>query len=263
MEGLLLSAPPKADLLRRLEDLERETGVGALAGTRARVEREGLENCRDHVNTALMDVYRLTGSGAAFSLLYELNGRSFLASIVQRLRRVNLALDPSDVLHEVFFNVYRYPHRFHADRDDAFRHWTHRIVKNTILKQWRARSRTERFEQAEETLSDRADRTSPGPERTAMLRESEKACTLAYFVCLLLYLRAYRRLAPRERRALYLVEVRGASYREVAADLGLRLENLKMVIFRARKKIFRSLEHALAGGALTLPGLPAGVGRNP
>ena len=156
MEGLLLSAPPKADLLRRLEDLERETGVGALAGTRARVEREGLENCRDHVNTALMDVYRLTGSGAAFSLLYELNGRSFLASIVQRLRRVNLALDPSDVLHEVFFNVYRYPHRFHADRDDAFRHWTHRIVKNTILKQWRARSRTERFEQAEETLAEGA-----------------------------------------------------------------------------------------------------------
>ncbi|HET6201261.1 MAG TPA: RNA polymerase sigma factor [Planctomycetota bacterium] len=247
MDGLVLTAPELADILRRLADLERETGLASLAVARARLEREGVDACRDSLDTVLMDVYRVTGSGAAFSLLYELNGRAFLASIVQRLRRIELPLDPGDVLQEVFFNVYRYPHRFHADREDAFRHWTHRIVKNTILKQWRARSRTARFEQSEEEIAERPDGPEVDPEREAMQRESEKACTFAYLVCLLHYLRAYRRLAPRERRALYLVEVKGVSYRDAAAEIGLRLENLKMVIFRARKKIFRSLEEALRG----------------
>src|SRR5213594_3799090 len=247
MDGLVLTAPGKAEVLRRLEDLERETGATPLAAARARLEREGIEACRDFLDTILMDVYRRTGSGAAFSLLYELNGRSFLASIVQRLRRIDFPLDPGDVLQEVFVNIYRYPHRFHAEREDAFRHWTHRIVKNTILKQWRARTRTARFEQAEEEIADRPDRPEVGPESEAMEHESERACTFAYLVCLLHYLRAYRRLAPRERRALFLVEVKGVSYRAAAAEIGLRLENLKMVIFRARKKIFRSLEDALSG----------------
>ena len=258
MDGLVLPAPEKAELLRRLEDIERATVVRPLAEARARLERDGLDAVRDFLDTVLMDVFRTTGSGAAFSLLYELNGRPFLASIVQRLRRIDLPLDPGDVLHEVFFNIFRYPHRFHPDREDAFRHWTHRIVKNTILKQWRSRSRTARFEQAEEEIAERPDRPDVGPEREAIVRESERACTFAYLVCLLHYLRAYRRLAPRERRALYLVEVKGVSYRHAAEEIGLRLENLKMVIFRARKKIFRSLEVALC--AVPVEGGPPGMG---
>ncbi len=43
-----------------------------------------------------------------------------------------------------------------------------------------------------------------------------------------------------------MVEVDGASYRDAAEALGLRLENLKMVIFRGRRKIFRGMEGSLA-----------------
>ena len=42
-----------------------------------------------------------------------------------------------------------------------------------------------------------------------------------------------------------MVEVEDRSYREVSEALNIKLENLKMVIFRARKKIFRNLERSL------------------
>ena len=54
-------------------------------------------------------------------------------------------------------------------------------------------------------------------------------------------------LSEREQRAIHLVEVEGLSYREAARDLGIKLENLKMVIFRARRKIHRSMRRVFEG----------------
>jgi hypothetical protein len=54
-------------------------------------------------------------------------------------------------------------------------------------------------------------------------------------------------LSDRERRALHLVEVEEWSYRQTAAELEIKLENLKMVIFRARRKIHRSMRRVFDG----------------
>ncbi|MFT6040234.1 MAG: hypothetical protein ACI9C2_000393, partial [Gammaproteobacteria bacterium] len=62
-----------------------------------------------------------------------------------------------------------------------------------------------------------------------------------------LYLRFYSQLSEREQRAIHLVEVEGSSYRDAAVDLGIKLENLKMVIFRARRKIHRSMRRVFDG----------------
>ena len=69
----------------------------------------------------------------------------------------------------------------------------------------------------------------------------------------------YTMLSERERRALHLVEVDGVSYREAAEDLEIKLENLKMVIFRARRKIHRAMRRVFEG--LTPDCRPARVGR--
>jgi hypothetical protein len=37
------------------------------------------------------------------------------------------------------------------------------------------------------------------------------------------------------------------SYRDAAGELGIKLENLKMVIFRARRKIHRSMRRVFEG----------------
>ena len=63
----------------------------------------------------------------------------------------------------------------------------------------------------------------------------------------------YKRLSEKEQTALRMVEVDGASYKDTAATLGIRLENLKMVIFRGRRKIFRGLQKSLLGFASPQP----------
>ena len=54
-------------------------------------------------------------------------------------------------------------------------------------------------------------------------------------------------LSDRERAALQMVEVQEYSYRQAADELGIKLENLKMVIFRARRKIHRSMRRVFDG----------------
>jgi RNA polymerase sigma factor (sigma-70 family) len=147
----------------------------------------------------------------------------------------------------VFFNIYRYPHRFNSEREDAFRVWSAMIVRNTVLKHLRSLARGGRAEVPFEDLSDHPAQRSTSPLSGAIEHESRHECARVYLTYLHLYLRFYSMLSPRERRALQLVEVEEKSYREAAAELAIKLENLKMVIFRARRKIHRSMRRVFDG----------------
>lgn len=206
-----------------------------------------LESRRDGIATRLMEVFRVHKSRAAFGLLYELNRQHLLQQVAARLRRYQSKADPHDVLQEVFVNIYRYPHRFNCERDDAFRLWTATIVRNTVLKHLRSLSRNGRAEVAFEDIPEQPERSSAEPLRGVIRTESEVECSRVYLTYLHLYLRFYRMLSEREQRAIHLVEVDGFSYREAAAELGIKLENLKMVIFRARRKIHRSMRRVFEG----------------
>jgi RNA polymerase sigma factor (sigma-70 family) len=151
------------------------------------------------------------------------------------------------VLQEVFFNIYRYPHRFDCARDDAFRVWSAMIVRNTVLKYLRSQGRGGRAEVPFEDLSDQPQDRAENPLTGAIATESRAECAQVYLVYLHLYLRFYTMLSEREQRALHLVEVEETSYREAARALGIKLENLKMVIFRARRKIHRSMRRVFDG----------------
>ncbi|MEO0652427.1 MAG: RNA polymerase sigma factor, partial [Planctomycetota bacterium] len=150
-------------------------------------------------------------------------------------------------LQEVFFNIYRYPRRFDSSKPDAFRIWTTTIVRNTVLKQMRSLGRSGRAEVPFEDLSEHPEELAQGPLGGAIERESEVACKRVYLVYLSLYLEFYKRLSSREQEALRLVEVEGVSYRDAADALGIKLENLKMVIFRARRKITRAMKRVFDG----------------
>ena len=205
------------------------------------------ESIRDAVSTRLMESFRERQSRAAFGLLYELNSQHLLAQVAGCLRRYGSKADPRDVLQEVFFNVYRYPHRFNSEREDAFRVWSAMIVRNTVLKHLRSQGRGGRMEVPFEDLSDQPEERSVSPLRGAIERESLEECGRVYLTYLHLYLRFYSMLSERERRAIHMVEVEEKSYRAAAAELGIKLENLKMVIFRARKKIHRSMRRVFEG----------------
>jgi RNA polymerase sigma-70 factor (ECF subfamily) len=205
------------------------------------------EALRDALSTALMEHYRRHHSRACFGALYELNRHHLLQQVSARLRRYQSKADPHDVLQEVFFNVYRYPHRFDCQREDAFRVWTATIVRNTVLKHLRSLSRNRRAEVPFEDLPEPPATGTTGPLGGVIERESVAECDRVYLLYLHLYLRFYQQLSERERRAIHLVEVEEWSYREAAAALEIKLENLKMVIFRARRKIHRAMRRVFEG----------------
>jgi RNA polymerase sigma-70 factor (ECF subfamily) len=75
---------------------------------------------------------------------------------------------------------------------------------------------------------DMADRPAPegpaGPEARADVR------------------RAFGRLTPRERALLWLAYAQGSSHREIADVLGLKTGSIKLLLFRARRKLAATLQ---------------------
>jgi len=248
-ELCLGSEEAKGRLGARLAELATEIGERDVAGMIALLVEDGRneEARRDALSTRLMECFRQTRGRACFGLLYELNNQHLLVQVAGRLRRYTSKADPRDVLQEVFFNIYRYPHRFNREREDAFRVWSAMIVRNTVLKHLRAQGRGGRAEVPFEDLSDQPEVRAASPLSGAIESESRAVCLNAYFLILDKYLKFYGRLSPREQTALHRVEVGGCSYREAADELGIKLENLKMVIFRARRKIFRAMRREFDG----------------
>jgi RNA polymerase sigma factor (sigma-70 family) len=236
-------------LLEHIAALDEELATADVEPLRAIVndpEREW-ESIRDAVSTQFMELFRVHQSRVAFGQLYELNRQHLLIQVKSRLRRYQSKADPNDILQEVFVNVYRYPHRFNCAREDAFRVWTATIVRNTVLKHLRSLSRGGRREIPFDDLPEPTEPRGAEPLKGAIEREAGDQCARVYLTYLHLYLRFYSMLSERERRAIHLVEVEDHSYREAASELGIKLENLKMVIFRARRKIHRSMKRVFDG----------------
>jgi RNA polymerase sigma-70 factor (ECF subfamily) len=59
--------------------------------------------------------------------------------------------------------------------------------------------------------------------------------------------RALSRLKPRERELLWLAYAQGSSHREIAACLGLKTGSVKLLLFRARRRLADLLRGALGG----------------
>lgn len=242
-------------LRARLLDLWERIGDPALKHlAEEQPPREGApfatrQDRSDWISTCLMEAYKNTGDAAVFGLLFELNHPVFLVAVHGQLRRASHHVDPADVLQEVFLNIYRYPHKFLSDRADAFRNWGHRIVRNTLLKFLRGEARLQRHHSLDEEFQC-ADERALSPLRAASDVEGAVVVNRAYLLYLNLYLLHFGKLSAKEQRALSMVEVEGRSYRDAADSLGIKLENLKMVVFRGRRKVFRGMSQSLAAMAL-------------
>ena len=139
-------------------------------------------------------------------------------------------------------NICRYRKSFRGDVPGAFRKWGHRIAANTACKLFKVESRSAAVASDDSIGDDVEDRSARSPYRSASEAERAKLVNLAYVTYLNVYLLQYQKRSAKEQRALSLVELKGATYKEAAADLGIRVETLKMLIFRARRKILRGVE---------------------
>ena len=138
---------------------------------------------------------------------------------------------------EVFLNVYRYSSSF-KERAGGFRGWCLTIARNVISR--KAREHLRRAMLPLVDGSDPAD-SSQGPREQSITQEEALSFRRAWRTYLLAYAAAFRELKPRDQEALRLVEVEGLAYKEAADCLGVGLSNMKMILLRARRRIWRRM----------------------
>lgn len=204
--------------------------------------------------TALMDEFRRSSDPQVFERLVEFARPQLLARVRSRLRHLGSALDPQEILQDTIINIYRYPDKFDASRPGAFAAWSATIVDNTIWRQLRRRrSGPELALSPVEVLAQHADQHEVEPARAAQDQEECERTVAAFRLLLAVYLDAFLRLGERERFVLQMVEIHRLRYAELAVLVGIRPEALKMVVFRARKRIFEHMSHAFEAAA-AVPG---------
>jgi len=94
--------------------------------------------------------------------------------------------------------------------------YLYRTATNLVADQWRAQARARKWWQLGWRRSE------------AAAREMELASDVG---------RLFQRIGPRERALLWLAYVEGADHREIAAILQLKEKSVKVLLFRARRKM--------------------------
>jgi RNA polymerase sigma-70 factor (ECF subfamily) len=210
-----------------------------------RAESEDEDDYEARVETALMALFRDTGGEAEFQALYEYCRGALLVWIAthSRLRRGALRhADPLELLQDTFVNVYRYAASFRDERGASFRIWSRTIATNLIRRGSGRRALSlEAFpEGLQEPEDDRDD-----PACSLVRGEEQRALGLAWMIVLQQYSAAWSELGERDRKALELIEVEGLSYLEAGERMGVGLSNMKMIMFRARRRIRARIATAL------------------
>ena len=210
---------------------------------------------KDAVATRLMDLFRRTGAAAVFDCLVRLVSGQLSQRVRSRVRYLGARIEAQEILQDVIINIYSYPARFDARRPGAFRAWSSTIVDNTIRRHLRkGKVGPNVVFRPAEILAQQADPNQPDPGVHAIHIEAYGNALSAYRLFLLCYLDAFGKLSERERFVLQMVEVRRMRYAQLAIILGIRPEALKMVVFRARRRIADRI-------ALMLPGPRRSEGR--
>lgn len=213
-------------VLRRL--LERGADLVAHEG-------EDSELCLSRAETALMALFRDEGGESVFQALYDA-ARPALSEWILRLGAGRLRVaDVESLVQDTFVNVYRYAPTFRDEHARSFRVWSRAIAGN-VLRRSRSRGRPSAREVLAGELPESADPRAD-PAGHAMDAEEQRSVSAAWMILLSQYLQAWQQLGPRDRLALDLVEIQGLSYSEAGARLGVGLSNMKMIMFRARRRI--------------------------
>ena len=144
-------------------------------------------------------------------------------------RRLRDPVAAEDVLQNVFVSLHRARHTYRPER--PFRPWLYAVARNAVIDCARSRSRAQQRE-----ISLEADGV---PEPVAAPRDDtdhEISPELA---------RALAGLPPNQREAVELIQIRGLSVAEAAAQVGVSKGALKVRAHRG----YRAMRVLLKGGA--------------
>jgi RNA polymerase sigma-70 factor, ECF subfamily len=219
--------------LRQLQS--RGTTIAVLPG-------EEPEQFQCRIETALMALFRERQEEIAFAALYDFS-RANLLEWISGLLNARRRSDPLEILQDTFVNIYRYASSFRDEHPRSFRVWSRTIAGNLLRRETR-RSSEVLLQALPEGLQEPVD-SSQGPLGAMMRDENQRLVVGAWMIVLSQYASAYRELGARDRLALELVELQGLSYAQAGARLRVGNSNMKMIMFRARRRLRARIGAAL------------------
>jgi len=166
----------------------------------------------------------------AFRSLYEQTARGVWAYLSRMTGDAHLA---DDLLQETYYRFLRARASF--ETDDHRRNYLFRIATN-LVKDTRRRNRTVHVALPDEE----------GPGALSAPGDAEARAQVRADLS-----RAMAKLRPRERSLLWLAYGQGASHREIAEILDLKTASIKLLLFRARRRLAKLLR--LRSGAPARP----------
>ncbi len=208
-----------------------------------RAEGESADDYENRIGTALMALFRDTREPESFEALYAFARRAVQQWIRGLLHRGLGHLDPAELLQDTFVNVYRYPSAFRDEHSGSFRVWVRTIAGNIVRRASAPRPRMF-FQELPDGLNEPVDERE-NPAHQVSADEQGRQLGNAYMLFLAHYARAWEELSQRDRRTLHLVEVEGLSYEEAGRVLEVGRSNMKMIVFRSRKRIARRMRMAM------------------
>jgi RNA polymerase sigma-70 factor, ECF subfamily len=146
---------------------------------------------------------------AVFGRFYEQTSRILLRYLLAVTRQPDLA---EDILQEAYCRLLTT--RRHEMDEQQTRSYLFRIATNLVHDRWRRGKELPLPENSEEI-------SSADPEFDDKLHVRQ----------------AFDRLKPRKRQLLWLAYVEGSSHKEIAESTGLRAGSIRLLLFRARRKL--------------------------
>ncbi len=204
---------------------------------------ESADQHQARAETCLMARFRDARGEAEFEALYRSSEPTIRRFVLMALGSRSGRFDAQELVQDVFVNIYRYATRFRDEHPFSFRAWAQMVCRNVVRRAMTPR-RDPSFSDLSEALAEPEDARA-GPLQLADEDEQWLDLSRAWLLLVLHYARAYDQLAPRDRLALHLVEVAGQSYAEVGDHLGVGPSNMKMIMFRARRRIRAHMARAM------------------
>jgi RNA polymerase sigma-70 factor (ECF subfamily) len=146
---------------------------------------------------------------AAFAAFHARTSRALRAYVYRVLGQ---APDVEDIVQDAYLRMLRAD--VPSDDEEHLRRYLYRVTSNLIVDRWRRR----KHEQGEELTHEPA---SPSP------RYEDDAAVAKIFA----------ELKPRDRALLWLAYVEGESHEEIATSLGVGRRGVKVMLFRARRRL--------------------------
>ena len=164
----------------------------------------------------------------AFAGFYERTARALWAYLAKVSGNATLA---EDLVQETYLRFLTAELR--DDGEIAYRQYLFKIGTNLLRDHWRRPSAS--------ALDDIPERALPVQEAPRTQHLDDRAQLDA----------AFARMKPRERQLLWLAHAECYSHREIAAITGLRESSIRLLLFRARRKLARHLRSPEADRSVT------------